>query len=1239
MKQISCLFFVAIALATFLGSGHAAGQQPKGVGATLPFTEYEAEAGTLGGGAAVVNLPLPVTSYNPFNLEASGHAYIALTGTGQYVQWTNNTGKSITALNVRVCIPDAPTGYGITSTIDLYVNGTLRQAVPVSSQQTWQYDEGNDTDPGNKNPSAGNPYEVWDEYPFFVTGATIAPGSTIRIQKDAANSASFYYIDLIDLETPPAALTQPANSISIASSPYNAVANNSSVDNSTTIQNCINDAQSSGKIVWIPSGTFWIAKPISATGITVEGAGIWYSTIFFNSAVGGPNWGILGTSCTYQNFAVNSNTYGYANGDSAFGMGGNNWVLNNLWITHMGVGTWDAGNGGTIENTRITNTWADGINLNNFSYGSTTGSNETVTNNFLRGDFADAIAFGGKDDSQYTPCTGFTITNNTVMTGPLHPYGGRNILIQNNYVHDQTAYPGLWIGNFNQDGSMLDTVVGGNVVVRCGGNNFGSEAPGIQVGTEDTTYVDSDGATIPYVDDGIIVRSNVITDSLFSGLQVNNCSNLLVEGNTIVNSQTEAIDVTAGWTGNGTFVDNLISNMNSSWSDVFDDAVSLSSNFDANPISQINIADGTVYVTQEPANTFLSQLSDDLAPIQASSYNSESNVGTQACSEGGLNVDGISNGSYTVYNNVNLNGATTFSARVASATSGGTINIHLGSATGTVIGTCTVPSTNGAQTWTTVSCPVTGASGYQNVYLVYNGGSGNLFNVEWFGFLKSANTIEASSYNSESNVQTESNSEGGLDVGYISNGSFTEYNNVDLNNITAFTARVASPSGGSTISVYLDSPTGTPVGTLTVPATGGWQTWTTLSCNLALGVTGYHNVYLVYTSGMNIKSFSFDGGLNGTEASSYASESNVGTQSCSEGGLNVEGITNGSYTVYNNVNLNGATTFSARVASATSGGTIDICLDSPTGTVIGTCPVTSTGGWQTWTTVSCNLSGASGWHNIYLVNTGGGGYLYNVEWFAFQGSNNYTAAASYNSLSGSLYLQGDSEGGQNLAGISNGNYAVYNGVNLTAAGSTGFQARVASAGVGGSIAIHLDSATGTLIGTCTVPVTGGWQNWTTQSCALNSSATGVHNIYLVFTGGSGTLFNVEGFEFQSDFSPIAAASYNVSLSTSSLGLQGCSEGGQNLENINTGNYAVYNNIDLTGATTFTARTASPGSGGTIVIHLDSPTGTVIGTCTTPGTGNWQVYANSSCTLSGASGTHNIYLVFTTGGINLEWFEF
>jgi glucosylceramidase len=123
------------------------------------------------------------------------------------------------------------------------------------------------------------------------------------------------------------------------------------------------------------------------------------------------------------------------------------------------------------------------------------------------------------------------------------------------------------------------------------------------------------------------------------------------------------------------------------------------------------------------------------------------------------------------------------------------------------------------------------------------------------------------------------------------------------------------------------------------------------------------------------------------EAENFNSQSGIQTESCSEGGLNVGYIENGDYMVYNNVNFgSGATGFDARVSSNTSGGNIEVRLDSLTGALVGTCSVQSTGGWQTWVTKSCGISGASGMHNLYLKFTGGTGYLLNINWFKFTAS-------------------------------------------------------------------------------------------------------------------------------------------------------------------------------------------------------------------------------------------------------------
>jgi hypothetical protein len=77
------------------------------------------------------------------------------------------------------------------------------------------------------------------------------------------------------------------------------------------------------------------------------------------------------------------------------------------------------------------------------------------------------------------------------------------------------------------------------------------------------------------------------------------------------------------------------------------------------------------------------------------------------------------------------------------------------------------------------------------------------------------------------------------------------------------------------------------------------------------------------------------------------------------------------------------TTFRARVASAGSGGDIQVLLDSPTGTKIGDCNVPVNGDWQTWSTVSCAITTTTGPHNIYLLYNGNSGYLCNIQWLAF----------------------------------------------------------------------------------------------------------------------------------------------------------------------------------------------------------------------------------------------------------------
>ncbi len=120
------------------------------------------------------------------------------------------------------------------------------------------------------------------------------------------------------------------------------------------------------------------------------------------------------------------------------------------------------------------------------------------------------------------------------------------------------------------------------------------------------------------------------------------------------------------------------------------------------------------------------------------------------------------------------------------------------------------------------------------------------------------------------------------------------------------------------------------------------------------------------------------------EAETIAWETGVETERSSEGGMDVGWIENGDWIKVKGVAFGaGAASFNARVASATSGGRIELRLDAVSGTLAAICRVPGTGGWQTWVTISCPVRGATGTHDLYLRFTGGSGFLFNVNWWQF----------------------------------------------------------------------------------------------------------------------------------------------------------------------------------------------------------------------------------------------------------------
>jgi hypothetical protein len=546
-------------------------------GAVTPFTTLEAEAGTLGGGATIhAFTPGSTVPSGPTReLEASGMAYVWLTNLNDSVSWTN-TVAGANAIVIRDCIPDAPGGGGITATINLYVGGVFRQAITLSSRQSWNY-RNSTTTPDDPN-GGGMPWHFYNEDRALITGVPIAAGSTITLQKDAANSATFYDIDCIDLETVPAAKAQPSNSLSITAAPYNADPA-FTTDSTMAIQNCINNARSQGKTVWIPSGKFMVnnlaSGGLNIAGVTVEGAGMWYSTIYKNVPLPPPTtpWRSqiqLNTNSVIRDVFIDSDAIyrgvgGAGGDDSGLTSQGNNWLVERVWVQHCDA-QWMSGSFGTIQNSRVADSWADGINLNNGNTpdSSKLGISLTTSNNFVRGSgddglttYSDSGASGANPQMQNTK-----IVNNTSIAtywaNGLRIAGGNNVTVQGNLIDSVAANNGMEVSVFGNTGHPLDSaLVSGNIIIRGGGWN-GTDRHGLHVGSPSSTSYFSNAYT------RATITNNIVRLALRDGLRIGTTyETLTVSQNVIDHPAQIGVHVQSGVTGTGLIEYNNVTNLNS----------------------------------------------------------------------------------------------------------------------------------------------------------------------------------------------------------------------------------------------------------------------------------------------------------------------------------------------------------------------------------------------------------------------------------------------------------------------------------------------------------------------------------------------------------------------------------------------------------------------------------------------------------------------------------------------------
>jgi hypothetical protein len=300
-------------------------------GATVPWITYEAEnmtnTGTILG---------PSYAGNNVASESSGRQCVQLSTNGAYVQFTAQSNAN--AIVVRYSVPDTANGVGTNYTLSLYTNGVFAAKLPMTSMYSWLYG----AYPFTNNPNSGSPRNFYDE--VRTNGWSINAGDVIKLEKDATDTATNYVIDLVDLETVPAAISQPGGSVSIKSFPYNAVGDGSN-DDTTALQNCINATNS----VYLPPGNYKITALINLpSNRTIRGAGMWYTTL-----VGDP------TLYTNSSRRVTLNGNGsnihlsdiaivgklnYRNdsepNDGLGGSYGTGSTISNMWVEHTKTGAW-----------------------------------------------------------------------------------------------------------------------------------------------------------------------------------------------------------------------------------------------------------------------------------------------------------------------------------------------------------------------------------------------------------------------------------------------------------------------------------------------------------------------------------------------------------------------------------------------------------------------------------------------------------------------------------------------------------------------------------------------------------------------------------------------------------------------------------------------------------------------------------------------------------------------------------
>lgn len=446
-------------------------------GAKMPYTSHEAENATIENDATIQQSK----DMESTAVEATNQAYVELPKKDAAV--TFNVTEPANALNVRYTIPDGASGQ-----LDVQVNGSSVGNLDLSSHSAWQYLKGDhEYDQAIDGSSARFRF---DETRLLLKDIQLKSGDKISLVKKKDDNVP-YGIDFIELEQAPAPVAQSENSISIVDKGASA---NDDSDDTAALLAAVEEAKVSGKSVYIPEGRFNFDKQVNieADNLKISGAGVWHTQLHFTSDKrygGGIVFGHNSNGIELSNLYMDSNLTSRYKEDAQYkaisGTLGKNSHIHDIWVQHFEVGMWigdydQTGNmkytdGLIVENTRIRNNLADGIN---FAQGT---KNSTVKNSNIRGNGDDGLAIWSSisDGTNAAAEENNKFLNNTIESGwraaGIGIFGGKGHEISGNLIKDVFAGSGIRVNtvfaghNFDHNDNGIK--IHDNTILRSGTTN------------------------------------------------------------------------------------------------------------------------------------------------------------------------------------------------------------------------------------------------------------------------------------------------------------------------------------------------------------------------------------------------------------------------------------------------------------------------------------------------------------------------------------------------------------------------------------------------------------------------------------------------------------------------------------------------------------------------------------------------------------------------------------------------